>query len=114
MNEMKGLFDEVNASLGRFSKVFPKETGAFANFMHTVESPGELDAKQKELISVALAVVKQCKWCIALHVKNALDRGASRKEIEEASWLAVLMGGGPALMYFQLVEKALDEFSASP
>jgi alkylhydroperoxidase/carboxymuconolactone decarboxylase family protein YurZ len=42
----------------------------------------------------------------------ALKNGAAHKEVMEASWMAVMMGGGPALMYMQLVEEALKEFEA--
>jgi len=31
----------------------------------------------------------------------------------EAAWVAVLMGGGPSVMYMQLVEKAIKEFKGS-
>jgi alkylhydroperoxidase AhpD family core domain len=45
----------------------------------------------------------QCDWCIAIHVANAVKTGASREEILEAAWLAVLMGGGPKLLYLKVV-----------
>ena len=110
MENMKKVFDEVNLNLSKFSKEFPKEMEAFGKLMHAIESPGALNVKQKELIAIALSIVAQCKWCIAYHVKNALENGATRKEITEASWIAVLMGGGPSLMYMQLVEQALEDY----
>jgi len=110
MEDMKKLFKEVNLNLNKFMKEYPKETKAFVGLMQAIEAPGALDSKQNELIAIALSVVTHCKWCIAWHVEKALEHGASRKEIAEAAWMAVLMGGGPALMYLQLVEKALDDF----
>ncbi len=107
---MKKVFDEVNLNLGKFTKEFPKEMEAFGKLMHAIEAPGALDIKHKELIAIALAIVTHCKWCIAYHVKGALKNGATRKEITEAGWIAVLMGGGPSLMYMQLVEKALEDY----
>ncbi len=106
----KEMLDEINNNLGRFSKETPEQMQGFMNLMQATEQ-GVLAKKQKELITVALAVVKQCKWCIAFHVKKALENGATRKEILESAWMAVLMGGGPALMYAQLVLEALDEFT---
>ena len=113
MGEMKDLLKQVNSSLPKFSKENPKEMGSFAKFLQSVESPGAIDVKNKELIAIALSVTAHCHWCIAYHVNGALEQGASKEEIMEAAWVAVLMGGGPALMYMQLVEEAIDDFSGS-
>ncbi len=110
MGEMKDLLNEANDSLGRFSKAWPEQMKGFGAFMQAVESPGALDSKQKELIAVALSINAHCHWCIAYHVSGAMEKGATDKEVMEAAWVAVLMGGGPAVMYMQLVEKAVNEF----
>ncbi|HBK57937.1 MAG TPA: carboxymuconolactone decarboxylase family protein, partial [Spirochaetaceae bacterium] len=39
----------------------------------------------------------------------ALEAGATEEEILEAAWVAVLMGGGPALMHAGLVLEALKD-----
>ncbi len=110
MENMKDLLKEANDSLGRFSKNWPEHMKGFGAFMQAVESPGALDSKQKELIALALSVNAHCHWCIAYHVNGALEQGANEKEIMEAAWVAVLMGGGPSVMYMQLVEKAIKDF----
>ena len=69
----------------------------------------EYDKKSKELIAIACAVLAHCEWCIAFHVKGALDAGATKEEILESTWVGVLMGGGPSLMYAQGVLKALED-----
>lgn len=103
--------NEVKALIERLQKESPKQTAAFNQFMMSVEKPGALDAKTKELINLALGISAQCEWCIALHVKGALTNGATREEVMDAAMQAVLMHGGPALMYLIPVEKALDEFT---
>jgi AhpD family alkylhydroperoxidase len=110
MGEMKDNLKEVNASLGRFSKDYPEQMKGFGGLMQAVEAPGALDSKQKELIAIALSINAHCHWCIAYHVNGALEKGATKEEIIEASWVAVVMGGGPSLMYMQLVEKAIKDF----
>ena len=112
MESMKEAFGEVENSLDRLGKEYPAFMRAFSVFMGTVEKDGALDKKTKELISIALSVCAKCKWCIAFHVKNALDAGAKKEEIMESCFVATLMGGGPSLMYAQLVIKALEEFGA--
>ncbi len=107
---MKELVDEFYESVKFWIKTNPKQIKAFLDFLQTVREKGALDTKTKELIAVATSVAARCKWCIALHVKEALEEGATPEEIREAAWIAVLMGGGPNLAYMQLVEKALKEF----
>jgi len=84
---------------------------AFMSFMGVAKKAGALEAKYKDLIALATAITAQCEWCVAVHIKNALADGATKGEILEASWIAVLMGSGPALMYLQLVQKALEDLS---
>lgn len=108
---MKNLLNEFHKYIGLWKKKSPEQLSKFMELLEAIKKPGYLDTKTKELIAVAIAVIAQCKWCIAFHVKMALDAGAKPEEIREAAWVAVLMGGGPQLAYMQLVEKALEEFS---
>ena len=84
---------------------------SFKNLMNAIEKEKVLSGKDKELIAISVSITQQCEWCIAFHVNNALEEGASREEIMEAAWVAVLMGGGPALMHAGLVLEALDEMA---
>lgn len=102
---------EINELITRLGKDVPDEIGAFMEFAKLTEKTSAIDAKNKALINVALAISAQCEWCIALHVKDAVDAGATKKEIVEAAMQAVLMHGGPALMYMIPVEKAIEEFT---
>jgi AhpD family alkylhydroperoxidase len=103
---------EIESLIGTLKQEAPEQIEAFHGFMKAVEKPSALDAKQKELINLALAVAAQCEWCIALHTKGALDAGATREEVVDAAMQAVLMHGGPALMYMTPVMEALEEFGA--
>lgn len=102
---------EIEAFLDRLGKEYPQETEAFLNFMKTAEAGPALDMKTKELINVGISVSAQCEWCIAFHVKGALEAGASKDEIMTAGFMAVLMHGGPALMYMMRLAEALEEFA---
>ena len=85
---------------------------AVMNLIKEAEKPGALTTKEKELISIALSIAAHCAYCIALHVKNAIDAGATRQEIMEASFVAGLMGGGPSIAYIRLVLDACEQFGA--
>jgi len=111
MQKTADLLKEIDSSLAAFGKDWPNQMSAFMSLMNAVEKPGALNAKTKELIALATAITSHCHWCIAFHVKNALAQGATKEEILETGWVAVLMGGGPALMYLQVVQKALEDLS---
>ena len=111
MGKMATKLEEIKRLIGKLQQQQPDSIKNFLNFMTSVEKEGALSTKQKELVNVGLAVAAQCEWCIALHVKGALDAGATKEEILEAAMQAVLMHGGPALMYMTPVEEALEEFS---
>jgi len=108
---METTLKEVHDIVGKMGEEYPKLAGPFMVFLRRVEEQGVLDTKTKELISVALSVACKCKWCIVFHTKNALDAGATKDEIVEACYVAILMAGGPAFMYTRLVLEAIDEFT---
>jgi AhpD family alkylhydroperoxidase len=68
------------------------------------------DTKSKELIALGIAITVHCDGCIAFHVHDALNAGASRQEIVEAIGVAILMGGGPSMVYGCEALEALNEF----
>lgn len=47
-------------------------------------------------------------------MKHALEAGAKREEVMSAGFMAVLMHGGPALMYLTPLTQALDELAPRP
>jgi AhpD family alkylhydroperoxidase len=111
MAEMQESVDQVNKMMATLSKHQPESLRHFKAFMGQVLKEGTLDTKTKGLITVGTAITARCKYCIALHVKKALEAGATKDEIFEAATVAMLMGGGPAMTYIVEVKKALDEFS---
>ena len=112
MQETTDLLNESNSSQDKLWAEWPEKMAAFAGLSNAVKAPGSLDVRYKYLIALALGINAHCDWCIAAHTRNALEAGATREEILEASWVAVLMGGGPALMYMQVVQKALEDLAA--
>ena len=111
MGEMKQSVDNVMEMMGELSQHQPESLRHFKAFMGQVLKEGVLDTKTKELIAVGTGITARCSYCIAIHVKKALEAGATKEEIFEAATVAMLMGGGPAMTYIVEVKKALDEFS---
>jgi len=91
----------------------PDVMKAFAALSEAASAPGKLDAKTKELIALAIGVTNRCDECIAVHVQDALQAGATKQDIIETLGVAILMGGGPSVMYSTHAIAALKEFEAA-
>ena len=111
MQNAKEVLQEIDTNMAALRQDTANQMLAFGNLSKAVKSAGALNEKTKELIGLALAVASHCHWCITIHTKNALRQGATKQEILEAGWVAVQMGGGPSLMYLQVVQKALEDLS---
>lgn len=90
----------------------PTVMEAFERFHQAAGATGALDRKIKELIALAISVTHGCDDCIAHHVHDALEAGATRKEFADALGVAVLMGGGPGMIYASHAIEAVDQFFA--
>ncbi len=81
---------------------------AFSELSERVFAEGELPAKVKELIAVAVAHVTQCPYCIRGHTRRAQRRGATDKEIMEAIWVAAEMRAGAAFAHSAIAIEAME------
>jgi AhpD family alkylhydroperoxidase len=75
---------------------------------------GALGAKDKQLIALAIAVVKRCDGCIASHARAAARLGATPEEVGEALGVALLMDGGTASVYGPRAWAAYLEYASVP
>lgn len=92
----------------------PETMRAFSDLHKTSVGDGVLSSKVKELIALGIAITVRCDGCIAFHVHDALQADASREEILETIGVAVLMGGGPSVMYGCEALEALAQFEQVP
>ncbi len=108
MQNWKQVRQDINTGLMQLNGLSPDTmkgvkslTGAGANTNH-------LDAKTRELISLAVAVTTRCDGCIAFHTETAKKLGVTVEEIGEALGVAINMNAGVALVYSTHV---LDAFN---
>jgi AhpD family alkylhydroperoxidase len=104
---------EMKRHRGELAAGQPDVMKAFAALSDAASAPGHLDAKTKELIALAIGVTNRCDECIAVHVQDALQAGATKQDVIETLGVAILMGGGPAVMYSTHAIAALKEFEAA-
>jgi AhpD family alkylhydroperoxidase len=107
----KGVLDELNVLHRELRRAIPDVYKGFGELHKAAFTPGALDAKTKELIAFAIAVVERCDGCIASHAQAAVRAGASRQEAAEAIGVAVLMNGGPATIYGPRAFETFCEFA---
>lgn len=96
------------------AEVNPDVMSGFGAMHRAATADGHLSAKVKELIALAVSITSHCDGCISFHTHDALKAGASREEIAEAVGVAVLMGGGPAVVYGSDALDAVDQFEQEP
>ena len=86
---------------------------AFAQLSGTATAEGALSTKSKQLIALGIGVAVRCDGCIAYHLHDASRAGATRQEIMETIGVAILMGGGPAMVYGCEALEALEQFTSA-
>ena len=104
--------DHLRGLTAKLGKELPGVVSGFRMLYKETLADGALDTKIKELIALATGVTAGCEGCIASHVRAARRAGATRQEILEAIGVAVLMGGGPAMVYGSHALEALEQFEA--
>lgn len=112
MGHYADVIDELRAPTRSLRDASPDVWAGFGQLHEAAVSDGELSAKTKELMALAIAVVKQCEGCIAYHAKAAARRGATPDEVAEALGVALLMDGGTASVYGPKAWDAFHEFAS--
>lgn len=101
---------QVLAGVGQISKLSPETVKGYAALSGAGQKTGHLDAKTRELISLAVAVSLRCDGCITVHADAARRVGATREELAEALGVAIAVNAGAALVYST---RTLDAFEAA-
>ncbi|MBT8400377.1 MAG: carboxymuconolactone decarboxylase family protein [Rhodothermia bacterium] len=104
----------LNESINRLGREIPSTISAFMKLHESSTTTGALTTKTKELAALGMAICVRCDGCIAYHVHDAIQAGASRDEILEIISVAILMGGGPSVVYGAEAFEALNQFRAEP
>ena len=108
----RALTADINKYSAAYRKEAPEVMKAFGELARAATSAGALDEKTKELIAIGISVAIRCDGCIGAHVAAALKAGATKQELIETIDVAVLMGGGPAIIYGTQALAAVEELSA--
>jgi AhpD family alkylhydroperoxidase len=102
-------YDQLTARIEAMAREAPGVMGAFGRLHAASQGEGVLQPKVKELMALAIGIALRCDGCMAYHLHDALAAGATRDEVVEAVGVAVMMGGGPAVVYGSQVLEALAD-----
>ena len=106
--DYKAITADISEYVNELRKLVPDTMAAFQAMAKSAGASGEVDARTKEMIALAIAVTQRCDGCIGFHAKAIAALGATRREVAEVLGMCVYMGGGPALMYAADALRAFD------
>jgi AhpD family alkylhydroperoxidase len=110
MKNFPAHYEELNAWMEKLGMAQPAVMAGFGALHEASVAKGALDSKTKELIALGIAITVRCDGCISFHVHYALKGGATKEEIAETVGVAVMMGGGPSVVYGIEALQAVGQF----
>jgi AhpD family alkylhydroperoxidase len=97
------------ANIAEIGKINPDTVRGYRTLSDAGKKTAVLDGKTRELISLAVAVTRQCDGCITIHTDAAIKQGSTREEIVEAVGVAIAVNAGATLVYSARV---MDAYTA--
>ncbi len=110
LNDWKQQLSNTRKAAGNLSKANPKFVEAYQALNLAQGANGNLDAKTRELIALAVAVTTRCDSCIASHAAAARQAGATEGELSEALGTAIALNAGAAYVYSIRAMEAHQQF----
>lgn len=90
------------ADLRKFGSIteWSEELGEkFFEYYNQVFAEGALSQREKSLIALAVAHVRQCPYCIDAYTKDGLQRGITKEEMMEAVHVGAAIESGATLVH---------------
>ncbi|BBP74147.1 carboxymuconolactone decarboxylase family protein [Pseudomonas gingeri NCPPB 3146 = LMG 5327] len=106
------LLPTIKNAFGALSKSNPKMVQAYMKLGEAAAENNVLDAKTRELISIAVAISTRCDGCIGAHTDAAIKAGATREEVAAALATAISLNAGAAYIYSLHALEAYDSLKS--
>lgn len=81
-------------------RIFSMDKQAYAD--------GALDKGTKELLGLVASMALRCNDCIDYHLQQAVDRGYTKQQIDEAMSIALLVGGSIVIPHMRHAANSLE------
>ncbi len=85
--------------LRKMTDLAPAAWKGFVEFDKAAFADSAIPSKMKELIALGVALTTQCVYCLEIHRKRAIEKGATEAEIAEASLVAAAIRAGGAVAH---------------
>jgi AhpD family alkylhydroperoxidase len=112
MDRWHEILQELREPTRGLRHAVPEAWSGFQSLHGAAMAEGEVPARLKEAVALAISVAKRCDGCIAYHAKAAARAGATPGEVAELLAVALLMDGGTASVYAPRAWEAFEEFRA--
>ncbi|MBU2550035.1 MAG: arsenosugar biosynthesis-associated peroxidase-like protein [Proteobacteria bacterium] len=89
----------------------PDLAAKFFDYYNAVFQDGELTAREKALIALAVAHAVQCPYCIDAYTQSCLEHGSHLGEMTEAVHVANAIRGGASLVHGVQMRKLAAKLS---
>jgi AhpD family alkylhydroperoxidase len=113
MDKLKELSRTRKRAHAKLVSLNSKVYKAFLDMEEAAFSDGALKKKHKELIAVGISVVIDCESCMQWHIEQAVDAGATSREVLEAIEVGIEMGGGPATVSARFALDVMENLSSN-
>ncbi len=93
-------------NIGEFQKQMADK---FFSYYGEVFAEGELSAREKSLIALAVSHAVQCPYCIDAYTVDTLEKGCTEGQMMEAIHVAAAIRGGSSLVHgVQMMNKVKE------
>ena len=89
---------DLPSTAGVFAEQFPDVWEAYQSLGKACGETGPLDARQRRLIKLALAIGANSEGAVHSHVRQAVQEGISPEELHHVALLAITTLGFPDAM----------------
>jgi len=99
------------ANFGQIGDHAPELAAKFFDYYGAVFAEGELTAREKALIALAVAHAVQCPYCIEAYAQACLEKGSNPAEMTEAVHVACAIRGGASLVHGMQMRRQVAKLS---
>jgi AhpD family alkylhydroperoxidase len=113
MTDHGQILKDLGPAISELRQTIPEVWSGYSQTHRAVMVDGALSTKHKELIALAISIVKRCDGCVAAHARGAAGRGATPQEVAEAIGVTLLLEGGPATVWGPRAWEAYQQFAVA-
>ena len=124
MEHFHQVTEDLRAPYRELVEAIPDVMAGYGALQKAAMVEGALSTRMKELIALAIAITRECDGCISAHARGATHRGATLAEVTDLIsvraplraliGVAVVMNGGPAVVWGPRALAAYHEFADTP